>query len=195
MNKNVKFIFTILIFLICINAGFCEELLQDNLVEILKERNIEKPYVHLNYNYQSPIKIPVKISITEKIKSELDMYEGQTVRFEVQEDVIYKRKTKLKEGDIIKARVGTIIKSGMNGIPASIIFDNFEIENSKNITKGQMQDTFEVFGQDRSYIVFPLKWALTILPPTGSLTNFIMGGHVKLKPSKTLKIYYHPEWL
>ncbi len=195
MNKIVKYIFAILISFICTNPGFCEELLQDNLVEILKERNIEKPYVHLNYNYQSPVKIPIKISITEKIKSELDIYEGQEVRFEVQEDVIYKRKIKLKEGDIIKARVGTIIKSGMNGIPASVIFDNFEIENSKDITKGQISNTLEVFGQDRTYIVFPLKWALTILPPTGSLTNFIMGGHVKLKPSKTLKLYYHPEWL
>ena len=53
---------------------------------------------------------------------------------------------------------------------------------------------YEVFGQDRSLIVFPLKWALTILPPTGSLTNFIKGGHAKVKTNKTITLYYHPNW-
>ena len=79
----------------------------------------------------------------------------------------------------------------MNGIPASIILKNFEIEN---IPKSKLSNTYELFGQDRSLIVFPLKWALTWLPPTGSLTNFIMGGHVRLKPRKKITIYYFPEW-
>ena len=79
----------------------------------------------------------------------------------------------------------------MNGIPASVILGDFEMEN---ISKGQFSNSIEVFGQDRSLIVFPLKWALTILPPSGSLTNFIMGGHVKIKEKKILTVYYYPEW-
>lgn len=166
---------------------------KDEIVEnILKERNVKKPCAHTNYNYKSTVKIPVKISIKEKIKSENDVYEGQTIEFEVKNDVYYKKQLKVKKGDTIKARVGTIITNGMNGIPASIIFEAFQIQNIKS---GQITDTLEVFGQDRSLFVFPLKLALTILPPTGSLTNFISGGHVKIRRGKTFTIYYHPEWL
>ena len=96
------------------------------------------------------------------------------------------------KGQIVKAKVGLIISSGMNGIPASIVFEDFKIDNVEN---GKLQNTLEVFGQDRSLIVFPIKWALTILPPTGSLTNFIMGGHARIRQGKTFTIYYHPEWL
>ena len=79
----------------------------------------------------------------------------------------------------------------MNGIPASIVFKDFDISE---IAKGQISDTYEIYGQDRSWLVFPLKWALTILPPSGSLTNFIMGGHAKLKTKKPIIVYYYPEW-
>lgn len=193
MSKFTKFFFVI-VCVFCLNskAGFCEEITIDTFVEnIVKKENIEKPYKNLNYNYQSTKKIPIKIFIKEKIKSELDLYEGKTVDFIVSGDVYYNKRLIIPSGKIIKAKVGTIIKNGMNGIPASIIFDSFEIEGIK---QSQISDSVEVFGQDRSLIVFPLKWALTFLPPTGSLTNFIKGGHAKLKPGKILKIYYYPEW-
>ena len=198
MNKAGIF-FTVLCLFVA-NAVFCSEvsvsgneIQKDEIVEnILKERNPKKPESHLNYDYKSTIKIPVRISIKEKIKSENDVYEGQTVEFTAENDVFYKRKLKIKKGDTIKAKVGTVITSGMNGIPASIIFDAFEIPN---VRPEQITYTLEVFGQDRSLIVFPLKWALTILPPTGSLTNFIMGGHVKIREGETFTIYYYPEWL
>lgn len=166
---------------------------KDDIVEnILKQRNIQKPYIHTVYNYKSTKKTPLRISLKERIKSEADLYEGQIVEFQAESAVYNKKDLKIKKGDTIKARVATIITSGMNGIPASIIFEFIEVSNVK---RGQMTDTLEVFGQDRSLIVFPLKWALTILPPTGSLTNFIMGGHVKIKEGKIFTIYYHPEWL
>ena len=88
-------------------------------------------------------------------------------------------------------KVETIINSGMNGIPASIIFGDFKFEN---IDSAKVTDTYEVYGQDRSLWVFPLKWALTFLPPTGTLTNFIKGGHAKLKDNETIEVYYHPNW-
>ena len=169
------------------------EPVKDEIAEnILNQRNFEKPVSHLIYDYKSTKTVPIRFSIKERIKSEADVYEGQIVEFEAQSDVYFKKDLKIKKGDTIKARVGTVITSGMNGIPASIIFDNFEFPNIK---KGQTEDRLEVFGQDRSLVVFPLKWALTILPPSGSLTNFIMGGHVKIKEGKVFTMYYHPEWL
>ena len=72
-----------------------------------------------------------------------------------------------------------------------IIFDDFQVPNIK---PNQITGMYEVYGQDRSLIVFPLKWALTIFPPTGSLTNFIKGGHAKVKTNKTITLYYHPKW-
>ena len=132
------------------------------------------------------------ININKNIKSEEELYEGQIVEFRLLKHVVYNNKILAKRGEIIPARVKMIISSGMNGIPASIIFENFQF---KNIKPSQLNDLYEVYGQDRSLIVFPLKWALTILPPTGSLTNFIKGGHAKLKTNKTITIYYHPNWI
>ena len=207
MNKNFNFIAVLCCIIFVLNTSsfaFCAEnadlslnkeqaLIKDEIVEnILKERTVQKPYVHLNYNYKSTIKIPVRISAKERIKSENDVYVGQVIEFEAENDVFYKGKLKIKKGDTIKAKVGTIITSGMNGIPASIIFEDFEIAG---LSRGQISNSLEVFGQDRSLIVFPLKWALTILPPTGSLKNFIMGGHVKINQGKTITINYFPERL
>ena len=47
----------------------------------------EKPEVHLNYNYESTTKIPIKMQITENIKDENHVYEGQPVNFRVVRDI------------------------------------------------------------------------------------------------------------
>ena len=134
----------------------------------------------------------IRLHITENIKNENHIYEGQPVTFKVIEDVVYNNEIIIKQGTIVPARVETIIASGMNGIPASIIFGDFKFEN---IDKNKIDYTYERFGQDRSLWVFPLKWALTILPPTGSLTNFIKGGHARLKTNKVIQLNYYPEWI
>ena len=143
------------------------------------------------YNFESTVKIPIKLSVTEEISSEKDVYEGQSVNFKVAKTVYYQDKIVANRGDIVPAKVKIVISSGMNGIPASIIFGDFRIQG---VSSNQLSETYEVFGQDRSLWVFPLKWALTPLPPTGSLTNFIKGGHVKVKTNKIITIDYHPEW-
>ena len=143
------------------------------------------------YNFESTVKIPIKLTIDKEISSEKDVYEGQIVNFKALRTVQYNHNCIIKRGDIVPARVKVVISSGMNGIPASIIFGDFKINGIKS---AQIDESFEVFGQDRSLLVFPLKWALTPLPPTGSLTNFIKGGHVKVKKNKIITIYYHPEW-
>ena len=117
--------------------------------------------------------------------------EGQELEFRVIEDVFYKRKYVVKKDQIIKARIEMIVTSGMNGFPAEIIVDNFEIPN---INKSQLISTYSKVGQNRSLIVYPIKWALTWLPGVGSFTNFIRGGHAKIKPKEVVTIYYYPEW-
>lgn len=195
MNKNPALIAAFGLFIVFGAFGHyasAQALENDPILNtILEKEGTVRPYNNLNYDYQSTKEIPVKIFIKERIKSELDVYEGQEVSFIVNNNIKYKNRIVISEGTLIKARVGTVIKNGMNGIPASIIFDSFEIPGIK---KEQISDTVEIYGQDRSLLVFPLKWALTLLPPTGSLTNFIKGGHVKLNTGKLLKLYYYPEW-
>lgn len=164
---------------------------QDDLVNFTL-KNSEKPEIHTNYDYQYTEKIPVKMSITKDIKSESDVYEGQDVCFNVVKNVYYNKQLIIPENTKVSAKVETIITSGMNGIPASIIFGSFKISD---IDSNKIDYTYEKFGQDRSLFVFPLKWALTFLPPTGSLTNFIKGGHAKLKTNRVITIYYHPNWI
>ena len=168
-------------------------LCEDTLVEsTLKDNEFEQPVAHLTYDYSDTKKIPVKLAISKRISSEKEVYEGKPIEFKVIQDVYYKGKLVISKGTVVPARVETIIKSGMNGIPASIIVGNFEFEG---IPKGKISNSYEVKGQDRSLWVFPLKWALTFLPPTGSLTNFIKGGHAKIKENNTVIIYYYPNWV
>ena len=165
--------------------------LTDEVADALPEAVVQ-PHIYTDYDFYSTIKIPVKLKVIKDIKSEKDLYEGQFIDFKVVKDVFYEDKLVIRRGTIVPAKVSVIITPGMNGIPASVIFKDFDIHGVK---KGQITDSYEIFGQDRSLLVFPLKWALTILPPTGTLTNFIMGGHAKLKVKKPITIYYYPEWM
>ena len=183
----------LLVFIVFLGTSVSAELIKDELVDsTLKNLDIAQPEMHTVYNYQNTERLPVRLRIVEKIASEKDVYEGQEVSFKVQTSVYYKGKLVIEKGTIVPARVETLVKSGMNGIPAGMIIGNFRFEN---IPKGQITDSFEIQGQDRSLWVYPLKWALTFLPPTGSLTNFIKGGHAKLKEDKTIEIYYYPNWI
>lgn len=186
MNK-----FLIYIFILFINAIPALALQDDFVNQTLAKQKLEKPYSHTQYNYQSTTKVPIKLSILENI-SEDKVYEGQPLKFKVCRDVCYDDKVIIKKDTIIPARLETVITSGMNGIPASMIIGDFRIPD---IPQSKITDNYEVIGQDRSLWVFPLKWALTPLPPTGSLTNFILGGHARLKTKKVIEIYYYPDWI
>lgn len=189
MNKII--FMTLLLF--SISLPCFSEIVKDDFADAyFKNIQTEKPKPHLNYNYENTAKVPIKLHITEAIKDENSVYEGQPVTFRVVSDVVYKGKIIIPQGTTVPARVETIISSGMNGIPASIIFGDFKFEN---IDSNKIDYTYERFGQDRSLWVYPLKWALTILPPTGSLTNFIKGGHAKLKTNKIIELNYYPEWI
>ena len=79
----------------------------------------------------------------------------------------------------------------MNGFPAEIIIEDFEIPNIKN---SKLLATYTKKGQNRCFFVYPLKWALTPIPGVGSLTNFIKGGHAKVKTTDIITVYYYPNW-
>ena len=159
-----------------------------------------KKFQNNEVTYQAPSNVSVTRlasngdgkTISFEIKDTSGIAGNKQVNFTVKDDVIYDEKVVIAKNTPVSARVETITKSGMNGIPASIIIGDFKI---KNVEKGQLTKFYEVEGQDRSIFVFPLKWALTILPPTGSLTNLIKGGHAKIKTKKPITIYYHPNWI
>lgn len=146
----------------------------------------------LNYDYSSTLSIPIQLNITEEVSTKYGLQEGQTAKFKVINDVVYNGETIVKKGDIINGKIETVITSGMNGFPAEIIVDNFEIPNIKQT---QLISTYTKKGQNRCLWVYPLKWSLTLIPFVGSLTNLIMGGHATIKTSDIITIYYYPHWL
>lgn len=145
----------------------------------------------LPYDYTSVKAVPIHLAITNKVSTKEGVLEGQELHFKVRKDSVYNGKTIVKTGDMITAKVETVITSGMNGFPAEIIVDDFKIPGIKD---SQILGNYVEVGQNRCLIVYPLKWALTIIPFVGSLTNFIYGGHAIIKPKDKVVIYYYPEW-
>ena len=176
MSRIIILLFT---FVFSISCAYCE-FLRDDIVKHIPP-DTKKPEQNTKYDYTNTDRVIIPLKISAPIKSQNDLYEGQDVCFEIARDVRYQNEIILTKNTPVSARVETIINSGMNGIPASVIFGNFEIAG---IDKNKLSTCFEVFGYDRSLWVFPLKWALTPLPPTGSLTNFIKGGRVRISKNK-----------
>ena len=193
MNRILASIicFSMLCFPLC---SFAEEV-SNEVLPIIESEIIEEtiPEVkELPYNFEGTYKVPIKLGIVEPITTKGgNIYEGQIIQFKVLKDTYCRRRTFLKKDTIVNARIETIITSGMNGFPAEIILGNFEVPGAK---PSQLVDTYIKKGQNRCYIVYPIKWALTIIPFVGSLTNFIMGGHAKIKAKDEIVIYYYPDW-
>lgn len=181
-----------ILLLFFLSANIANALIEDNFVNNSLKDDLIKPEVNSVYDYSDTLRIPIKLKITTAVKSELDLCEGQILNFVVSENVTYRRKLIIRANTPVTARVETIIANGMNGIPASVILGNFEIANIK---KSRLSNDFEKYGFDLSLFVYPLKWALTPLPPTGSLTNFIKGGHAQITKNDDIVVYYHPNWL
>lgn len=153
-------------------------------------KEIEDTHI-LPYNYYDTYSIPISLSIVEKISTKDAIIDGQNVKFRVNKDVYYNDMLLLKSGEIVNAKIENIITSGMNGFPAEILIDDFEIPGIKN---SQLLSAYTKKGQNRSYLVYPLKWSLTLIPFVGSLTNLIKGGHAKITPKDVVTIYYYPNW-
>ncbi len=191
MNKNIIKIFFILI--LCICPAFANDVVTDSVADsLLKNTNPVKPFQNTNYNYESVEKIPVKLKITEKVTTRGNkIYDNQQLTFTVRNPVKYKNKVIFNNGDVFTANVATYLSNGMNGIPAMIIVDNFK---SNKVSESQLAGTYLKKGFNLTPLVYPLKWVLIIIPPTGFATNFIKGGHAKITGNDTVTVYYYPEW-
>ncbi len=189
MNKFAILLYALFVF-VSLN---CFALENDFLVEeTLENVVVEKPKVNTHYNYESCEKVPVKLQIKTPISTKNEaISEGQIIDFIIKEDVKHNYKTIVPKGTVVSAEVQTYMSRGMNGIPAVLILDDFEI---KNIEKAKLKGTYIKKGQNRSLLVLPIKWALTPIPFVGSTTNMILGGHAKIKKKNTIEIYYFPEW-
>lgn len=186
MNKISGVFFFLFAFCLCAKAEPVEDF------AALELKNAELPKTNTNYDYTDTFSIPLYLQITEKISTkDKDLYEGKKVYFKAVKTSFYKHKPLLKEGEIVEAEVKYIISSGLNGIPYTIIIDDFKF---KNLDSNKILSGFQKDGFNRTYFVLPLKWALTPLPPTGSLTNFIKGGHSKITPKDKITLYYFPNW-
>lgn len=174
MNKLFSFFILCLLVILPVNGVFAQSF--DN---------------ELPYNYLDTKSVPIYLRITKEISTEEAIVDGQTVEFKVMRDVVYNETTLLKRGDIVKARVETVITAGMNGFPAEIIVDDFQIPNVKS---SQLISVYNKKGQNRCLWVYPLKWSLTLIPFVGSLTNLIMGGHARIKTNDIVTLYYYPNW-
>lgn len=146
----------------------------------------------LPYDYTDTTAVPVRLAVTKEISSEKGLLEGQSLEFRIVRDVYYNDKLLLAKGTIVSGKVETIVTSGMNGFPAEVLIDGFELPG---IRQSQLLGGYIKKGQNRCFWVYPLKWALTLIPVAGSLTNFIKGGHVKIHSDDIITIYYYPNWL
>ncbi len=167
--------------------------IEDFMLQNLEGKKITSPDTNLDYDYTSTLSIPITLKAQEKLstRKKYNLYENKKVNFIVQNDVAYDGKLLVQKGTVIDAKVKCIISSGMNGIPYSIIIDDFNIPN---IPSSKLKSEYKKDGWNRTYIVLPLKWALTFLPPTGSLTNFIKGGHATITKKDKIILEYYPLW-
>ena len=193
MNRFLNKIIYPFVAILLVNVSCNAELLRDEFVESdLKSKKLEKPFVNSTYNYESYEKIPIKLNITKKISTSKEgVPDGQPLKFYVKEDVKHDGKVVIPKRTEVTANIATSIDRGMNGIPATIIVDNFKI---KGIDDSKIKGVLIKRGLNLSILVFPIKWALTPIPGAGSLTNLIIGGDAHINPKKVVTIYYYPHW-
>ena len=190
MNKFIFTLITILTINLSAQATEVEELIKSTI----DKNNLPQIHQNTQYDYSSIKRVEVKLQLDEATKLSTKkgyLKEGQKVQFRVKYDVKYKGKTLIPKFTLASGIIQTFIGRGMNGIPATIIIDNFEIEGIDN---SKIKGTIIKKGADFSLFVFPLKWALTFMPPTGSLTNFNPGGNATINKKTDITVYYYPNW-
>ena len=189
MNKIIFTLITLLAFNFSVQAMETEELIR----QTIDKNNLPKIQQNINYDYTSTDRVEIKLQLDQdKISTKKgNAAEGQKVQFRVKKDVRYKGRVIIPKFTLVTGIIQTFVTKGMNGIPATIIIDNIEIEG---IDSKKLKGTIIKKGVNLSLLVFPLKWALTILPPTGSLTNFITGGNATINKKTNITVYYYPNW-
>lgn len=188
MNKFWVTIWVLL--LICLNVRAGEDFLVD---EFLAGKNHPKPEVYNYYNFASTEYIPIKLKVSNDIstRDKRKFLYGEEVNLQVKSNVFYKNKLFLKKGTPVTAKIEQIVDSGMNGIPYYIYLNDFAVSG---LDSSKIFADYHKAGLNLVYWVYPVKWALTFLPPSGILTNLIKGGHAKITSNDIITVYYFPEW-
>lgn len=188
MNRLLLIFFTLLIFQI---YAFAEttDFLAD---KYLAGRIFDKPETFTEYDFSDIERIPIRLQVITDISTrDGSAQEGQIVNLKARNNVYYNNKLIVKRGEPVTAEIELIVDSGMNGIPYYIYLDDFKFQN---LPSSKILASYQKSGWNRTYWVLPLKWALTPLPPTGTLTNFIKGGHSKISVNDIITVYYFPNW-
>ena len=146
---------------------------------------------NLEYDYSDTYSIPIRLSPIKEISTREQYIPGESIKLKVLSNVYHNGKLILKSGDMVNAKLEMSITSGMNGFPAELIVDDFDIPGIK---QSQIVGTYRKTGQNRCLIVYPIKLALTPIPFVGSLTNFIKGGHAKIRTTDEIVVNYYPNW-
>ncbi len=186
-----KFFISITIFILLCTSVFAEE---DFLVEkFLRGKNSPAPETYTDYDYSGTDCVPIKLVVSKNIstKDKRKHLYGEEVQLKVKSNVFYKNKLLLKKGTPATAKIDQIVESGMNGIPYYIYLNDFKIEG---LSSTKIQSDYYKSGLNLMFWVYPLKWTLTFLPPTGMLTNLIRGCHAKITSDDVIIVYYFPEW-
>lgn len=192
MNKLITKIFFVLCALFLFSCVHADELLTDEFIEeYARTVEIKEPETNLNYNYESTDSVRIKIKLVGAPIStkKRNLYDGMPLDFTVKQNVKYKGKVFVKQGTHVTGEVQTYTTRGMNGIPAMITLNNFEIEG---FDKNKINCFYTKRGHSRTLLLLPFKWALTILWPSGYLVNFIKGGNATLDDKDVIYLYYYP---
>lgn len=175
-----------------VNTAYSETLLKDSFVdETLSEyAGKDLPPSNPMCNFESIDRVPITMTPLETVTSKAGV-DGTTISLKIKNNIFYRGRLLVARGTVATAKVETVATQGMNGIPAMIIVDRFEIPG---LDSTKMKSYYVKKGLNLTYLVLPIKWVLTPFPPTGSLANFIIGGPTRLTPKNDVTIYYYPDW-
>lgn len=188
-----KIILTTLFFIFGITCCYSEEIITDKFIdEQLSKIEVGKPQKVEPCDFSNIEKVEIPLRIKEKITTSFigKSYEGQQLEFEVAEDVFYKDKLLVKKGTSATGKIEIIVTRGFAGLPAEIFMNDIKIET---LDSSRINSYISKRGFSTTALILPIKWALTFLPPLGSLTNIFVGGNATLTPRRVINVNYYPE--
>lgn len=192
MNKIFSLFFLAFTLFWGINPSY--SIVRDDFIEqILINKTTDEPKINDNYDYSYTdyVEIPLRITETITTSKRNKSFEGKELNFIVFEDIFYNKEKIIKRGTIVTARLELMTTRGFAGVPAEIFITDFKIPNLDE--KGIVQPISKR-GFSMTAWILPVKWALTPLPPLGSLTNVFVGFNTKLTPDETIILKYYPNY-
>lgn len=192
MNKGLSVLIACFMAYAGMGAANCETLLQDTFADETLKAYVGKdlPPANPMCNFESSDRVPITLTPQETVASKTGV-DGIEIKLRVKHNIFYRGKLLVSRGTAATAMVETVATQGMNGIPAMIILDRFQIPG---LESAKMKSYYVKKGLNLTYLVLPIKWVLTPFPPTGSLANFVIGGPTKISPKNDVTIYYYPDW-